>query len=217
MEELSADSSSRTSISSRVSAQREHIDYQRFKRPAWSTSAMSTNRRRQMTFKRLLMCFCGPDNDSTTTNQYRIPPRCSEATKLINLSSTVDSLAIKFTLWIYRTSFAKAILGFFLLVLIIIHFFALLIWCFALLYYKGYADACLAGWRLLPSPFSFSHNYVVSFAVSWQTFVTVGYGVIAPPDDVSSLINTHVLTLHVIAVSLLTSKYANSTCRRAVS
>lgn len=172
-----------SSTTSSISDRRQRVDYRRFQRPRWATSAMSTRRRRLLRMCRLFTwCSCSND-DMATSNQYRVPPKSE---KKPNLSSSIDSLCLKVTLWFYRTTFIKAIIGFFIFFLLIIHFFALLLWGFVAIHYRRHDQYCLSGW-LVESPYSFSHNFVVAFSASWQTFVTVGYGVIAPPDDVSRL------------------------------
>ena len=168
--------------SKRVSDWRERVNYRRLRRARWATGAMSTRRRCLLRINQFLTCCRDSNDDTTASNQYRIPPK-SETRE--SLSSFIDALCLKFSFWIYRTTFLKAIVGFFIFFLIIIHFFALLLWGFVAIYYRRHGqEHCLSGW-LVESPYSFSHNFVVAFAASWQTFVTVGYGAVAPPDDVS--------------------------------
>lgn len=162
---------------------------QRFRRPSWETKAMSTHQRRFLRVSRLWKCCCRPreEEESPTLQQniqYRIPSKHYQRKWKRPITTFLERGVVKYTFWNYRTTFARSILGSFVLYLIIVHIFAFLLWGLVILYFSRHNEACLTGW-LTETPYHFVDNFVVAFSSSWTTASTVGYGVVSPPGDVS--------------------------------
>lgn len=142
---------------------------------------MSDHERRLVRPSRLWKCCSHPESEQRPP-QFRIPSK-SEMNWKTPLSSCLECVVTRYTAWNYRTTFARSIFSFFVLFFIIVHVFAFLLWGVVALHYSRRNVECLTGW-MLEAPYYFRHNFVVAFSASWTTASTVGYGAVAPPDDV---------------------------------
>ena len=149
--------------------------------------AMSPFRRSWMNIRRLFLGIC-PCSVKTTNNildhraseQYRIAPRDEVGNCLVaEFSFLTEGRLVSWTLWHYRTTFARSIISFWFLYLVFIWFYAFIIRATVINTYEDIGSVCITYWDFNST--DFMPNFSKAFELSWTTMSTVGYGTIAVP------------------------------------
>lgn len=117
-------------------------------------------------------------------DQYRIPPRTEitfAAWRYIH--SVTEGAVIGWTLLHYRTTYVRSFFLFVAVYFIFIYIYAFCLRSSTASLFHATGEECLPGFDY-ENPDKLTHNFNVAFELSWNTFSTVGYGVISIPPDV---------------------------------
>ena len=117
-------------------------------------------------------------------DQYRIPPRTEFLfVPMQFIHSITEGLVVSWTLLHYRTSFVKSFILFIAVYFIFIYIYAFWIRSVTESTYQSTGEMCLPGYDYEDAE-KLVRNFNAAFELSWNTFSTVGYGVISVPADV---------------------------------
>ena len=118
-----------------------------------------------------------------TADQYRIPPR-TEITfaPLRCIHSVTEGAVVRWTLLHYRTTYVRSFFLFVAVYFILIYIYAFWLRSATASIFRGTGEECLPGFDY-ENPDRLTHNFNAAFELSWNTFSTVGYGVISIPPD----------------------------------
>jgi hypothetical protein len=148
--------------------------YDDFIRPLETAKPMTLRERLWKSF-RYRFCRRGTHRAS---NQYRIPPKKEIKFKPLQFVNKItEGAVVAWTLLHYRTSFLRSTLLFVLVYFFLIYIYALWIRTASYASFNDTGAECLPGLDYTRK----SKTFYVAFELSWNTFSTVGYGVVYIP------------------------------------
>lgn len=148
--------------------------YDDFVRPLETAKPMTFRQRIWKSF-RYRFCRRGARRAS---NQYRIPPKKEIKFKPLQFVNKItEGTVVAWTLLHYRTSFMRSTLLFVLVYFFLIYIYALWIRTASYASFNDTGAECLPGLDYTRK----SKTFYVAFELSWNTFSTVGYGVVYIP------------------------------------